>query len=93
VPRSAVRTITRKSYAGATLAGQSRERPAWSRLQVCLDNAKVRALGWELEHDVAAGIRQTVRWYQENEWWWRPLKSGEFWEFYKKNYKPAPATA
>ena len=59
----------------------------------CLDNAKARALGWELEYDVAAGIRQTVRWYQENEWWWRPLKSGEFWEFYKKNYKPAPATA
>jgi dTDP-glucose 4,6-dehydratase len=59
----------------------------------CLDNAKARALGWDLEYDVAAGIRQTVRWYQENEWWWRPLKSGEFWEFYKKNYKPAPATA
>jgi dTDP-glucose 4,6-dehydratase len=59
----------------------------------CLDNAKARALGWELEYDVASGIRQTVRWYQENEWWWRPLKSGEFWEFYKKNYKPAPATA
>jgi dTDP-glucose 4,6-dehydratase len=58
-----------------------------------LDNAKARALGWEMEYDVAAGIRQTVRWYQENEWWWRPLKSGEFWEFYKKNYKPAPATA
>jgi dTDP-glucose 4,6-dehydratase len=59
----------------------------------CLDNARARALGWDLEYDVAAGIRQTVRWYQENEWWWRPLKSGEFWEFYKKNYKPAPATA
>ena len=59
----------------------------------CLDNAKARELGWDLEYDVAAGIRQTVRWYQENEWWWRPLKSGEFWEFYKKNYKPAPATA
>ncbi len=59
----------------------------------CLDNAKARELGWDLEYDVAAGIRQTVRWYQENEWWWRPLKSGEFWEFYKNNYKPAPATA
>lgn len=59
----------------------------------CLDNAKVRSLGWELEYDVAAGIRQTVRWYQQNEWWWRPLKSGEFWEYYKKNYKPASATA
>ena len=59
----------------------------------CLDNAKARALDWGLEYDLASGIRQTVRWYQENEWWWRPLKSGEFWEFYKKNYKPAQATA
>ena len=57
----------------------------------CLDNSKARALGWELQYDVAAGLRDTVRWYQENEWWWRPLKSGEFWEFYKKNYRPAGA--
>jgi dTDP-glucose 4,6-dehydratase len=58
----------------------------------CLDNAKAVGLGWELRYDVAAGMLQTVRWYQENEWWWRPLKSGEFWEYYKKNYKPASAT-
>ncbi|MDP9325238.1 MAG: dTDP-glucose 4,6-dehydratase [Candidatus Dormibacteraeota bacterium] len=57
----------------------------------CLDNGKAAALGWELRYDVASGLEQTVRWYQENEAWWRPLKSGEFWEYYKKNYKPAPA--
>jgi dTDP-glucose 4,6-dehydratase len=57
----------------------------------CLDNSKARALGWELQYDVASGLRQTVSWYQENEWWWRPLKSGEFWEYYKKNYRPASA--
>jgi dTDP-glucose 4,6-dehydratase len=57
----------------------------------CPDNARARGLGWELEYDVPAGIRQTVRWYQENEWWWRPLKSGEFWDYYQKNYKPAAA--
>ena len=55
----------------------------------CLDNAKAAGLGWELRYDVAAGLLHTVRWYQENEAWWRPLKSGEFWEYYKKNYKPA----
>ena len=30
----------------------------------------------------------TVRWYAEHEEWWRPLKSGEFWEFYQRNYRP-----
>jgi dTDP-glucose 4,6-dehydratase len=59
----------------------------------CLDNSKAQALGWELQYDVASGLRQTVRWFQENEAWWRPLKSGEFWEFYKKNYKSATASA
>jgi dTDP-glucose 4,6-dehydratase len=57
----------------------------------CLDNSRARDLGWELQFDVPAGIRQTVRWYQENEWWWKPLKSGEFWDYYQKNYKPAAA--
>jgi dTDP-glucose 4,6-dehydratase len=54
-----------------------------------LDNSKARALGWDLRHDVASGIRQTAAWYLENQDWWRPLKSGEFWEYYKKNYRPA----
>jgi dTDP-glucose 4,6-dehydratase len=57
----------------------------------CLDNARTRGLGWDLRYDVLSGIHQTVRWYQQNEWWWRPLKSGEFWEYYQKNYKPAAA--
>ena len=54
-----------------------------------LDNSKARALGWEVGYDLAGGLRDTVRWYQENEGWWRPLKSGEYWEYYKQNYRPA----
>jgi dTDP-glucose 4,6-dehydratase len=54
-----------------------------------LDSSKARALGWEPRFDLAAGIRDAVDWYTANVSWWRPLKSGEFWEFYKKNYKPA----
>ena len=29
--------------------------------------------------------------YLDNEDWWRPLKSGEFWEFYRRNYRPLVA--
>ncbi|GAC1331557.1 MAG: dTDP-glucose 4,6-dehydratase [Candidatus Dormibacteria bacterium] len=54
-----------------------------------IDTERVRALGWAPEHDAASTVRQTVRWYVENEAWWRPVKSGEFWEFYSKNYRPA----
>jgi dTDP-glucose 4,6-dehydratase len=59
----------------------------------CLDNGKLRGLGWELQYDVPSGIRQTVQWYRDNEWWWRPLKSGDYWDFYKANYKPLGAPA
>jgi dTDP-glucose 4,6-dehydratase len=76
----------------ASLKEHVQDRPGHD-YRYCLDNAKARTLGWNPRYDVGAGIRQTVRWYKENEWWWRPLKSGEFWEFYKKNYKPAPTIA
>jgi dTDP-glucose 4,6-dehydratase len=31
-------------------------------------------LGWRAREDFASGIRKTVRWYLENEWWWQPLR-------------------
>ena len=32
------------------------------------------------------GIAHTVKWYQDKEWWWRKNKSGEFREYYEKQY-------
>jgi dTDP-glucose 4,6-dehydratase len=31
-------------------------------------------LGWKAEETFASGIRKTVHWYLENEWWWGPLR-------------------
>jgi len=31
-------------------------------------------------------LRLTVDWYAKNEWWWRKLKSGEYLNYYKKQY-------
>lgn len=31
-------------------------------------------LGWRAREDFASGIRKTVRWYLDNEWWWQPLR-------------------
>jgi dTDP-glucose 4,6-dehydratase len=51
----------------------------WTRLQ--------RATGWRPRVPFEEGLRETIRWYEANPGWWRPLKSGEFWEFYRRNYK------
>lgn len=53
-----------------------------------LDSTRLRRLGWSPRISFEAGLRQTVEWYRENESWWRPLKSGEFWDFYRRNYRP-----
>jgi len=47
-----------------------------------LDVSKLRALGWESRHTCAEAIEKTVRWYAENAWWWRPIKSGELYQAY-----------
>ncbi len=53
-----------------------------------LDIARITQLGWEPRVSFAEGLERTVSWYQDHQDWWRPLKSGEYWEFYRKNYRP-----
>ncbi|MGO0122936.1 dTDP-glucose 4,6-dehydratase [Desulfothermobacter acidiphilus] len=44
-----------------------------------LDSSKIeRELGFERKHTFAEALRRTVKWYVENEWWWRPLKERGF---------------
>ncbi len=47
-----------------------------------------RDLGWRPEVGLEEGLQRTAHWYQANQNWWRPLKSGEYWEYYRKNYRP-----
>lgn len=53
-----------------------------------LDISRITELGWEPRVSFAEGLDRTVRWYEEHQDWWRPLKSGEYWEYYRKNYRP-----
>jgi dTDP-glucose 4,6-dehydratase len=52
-----------------------------------LDDAKLRALGWAAEHSFGeTGLTETVEWYRENRGWWEPIKSGEYREYYERQY-------
>lgn len=52
----------------------------------CLDVHKIMALGWEPDYSHEQAIRATVRWYVENRWWWEPIRSGEFQQYYEQVY-------
>jgi dTDP-glucose 4,6-dehydratase len=61
------------------------DRPGHDR-RYSLSSEKVRALGWEPRVRFEQGLAETVAWYRENEWWWEPIRSGEYREYYKRQY-------
>ncbi|HSS93466.1 MAG TPA: dTDP-glucose 4,6-dehydratase [Candidatus Dormibacteraeota bacterium] len=56
-----------------------------------VDVTRITALGWEPRVTFAEGLESTVQWYVDHPEWWRPLRSGEYWEYYQKNYRPLQA--
>jgi dTDP-glucose 4,6-dehydratase len=84
-------TVLRLLGKPATLRQFVRDRLGHDR-RYSVDNRRLRALGWAPRIDFEAGMEATVRWYVENPEWWRPLKSGDFWEFYRRNYRPLTPT-
>ena len=61
------------------------DRPGHDR-RYALDVGKIKGLGWHSRHAFEQALEQTVKWYVDNEWWWRKLKSGEYLEYYTKQY-------
>jgi dTDP-glucose 4,6-dehydratase len=52
-----------------------------------LGSEKLRdELGWEPRLQFGEGLRKTVDWYRDNEWWWAPIRSGEYREYYERQY-------
>ena len=39
-----------------------------------VDIAKITDLGWRRERTLDEALDETIAWYRDNEWWWRPLK-------------------
>jgi dTDP-glucose 4,6-dehydratase len=51
-----------------------------------IDDAKVQEIGYAPRWKLEDGLADTVRWYRDNESWWRHVKSGEFQQYYKAQY-------
>jgi dTDP-glucose 4,6-dehydratase len=61
------------------------DRPGHDR-RYALDASKAHALGWSPRVGFVTGLAETVAWYRDREDWWRPIKSGEFREYYRRQY-------
>jgi dTDP-glucose 4,6-dehydratase len=57
-------------------------------LRYSVDTSKVQKLGWTPQVPFDEGLKDTVRWYRENEWWWRPIKENDpaFRAYYQRQY-------
>ena len=54
------------------------DRPGHDR-RYAIDPTKIeRELGWRAEHDFDSGLAETVDWYLANDWWWRPIREGNY---------------
>jgi dTDP-glucose 4,6-dehydratase len=62
------------------------DRPGHDR-RYSLSSDKLRSeLGWEPGVGFDEGLERTVAWYRDNEWWWGPIRSGEYRDYYEKQY-------
>jgi len=51
-----------------------------------METVKLRALGWTPEVGFETGLRDTVRWYRENEAWWRPIVARADYQSFIKDF-------
>jgi dTDP-glucose 4,6-dehydratase len=70
-----------------TLIKPVADRPGHDR-RYCLDTTKLRAVGWAPQVPFDQGMAETVAWYRQHEWWWRPIKERDpaFREYYHAQY-------
>src|ERR1700760_2998829 len=65
------------------------DRPGHDRRYSLSSEKLKRELGWEAQVHFDEGIKRTVGWYRDNEDWWGPIRSGEFREYYERQYGKA----
>src|SRR3954447_2745281 len=61
------------------------DRPGHDR-RYSLASDKLKALGWEAQVRFTDGLDQTVAWYRDNAWWWESIRSGDYRDYYERQY-------
>jgi dTDP-glucose 4,6-dehydratase len=80
-----VRRILELTGRDESLVTHVTDRPGHDR-RYSLASERTEALGWRAATSFDEGLERTVAWYRENEDWWGPLRSGEYREYYERQY-------
>lgn len=61
------------------------DRPGHDR-RYSMNVDKLRGLGWEPEYRPTEAVAEAARWYAENRWWWEAVRTGDFQDYYHRQY-------
>ena len=80
-----VRRIIELAGADPSLIEFVTDRPGHDR-RYSLSSDKVAALGWRADTRFEQGLERTVAWYRDSAWWWEPIRSGAYLDYYERQY-------
>jgi dTDP-glucose 4,6-dehydratase len=86
-----VRRILELTGGDESLIEYVTDRPGHDR-RYSLSSEKLQALGWRAQVRFDEGLARTVDWYRENAWWWEPIRSGVYRDYYERHYGRALKT-
>jgi dTDP-glucose 4,6-dehydratase len=81
-----VNTILKKLGKPASLVRYVTDRPGHDR-RYAIDSTKLREeLGWNPKYTFESGMKETIEWYQNNRAWWENILSGNYQQYFEKQY-------
>ncbi len=64
-----------------------KDRPGHDRRYAIDWSSIKKELGWRPKHSFDSALQETIEWYKQNQDWWKRIKTGEYQEYYKKQYQ------
>ncbi|SFS84493.1 dTDP-glucose 4,6-dehydratase [Paenibacillus sp. 453mf] len=81
-----VETILEELGKPKSLITYVKDRPGHDRRYGIDPEKTMTELGWKPKHSFETGIKETIRWYLDNEEWWTRIQSGAYQQYYSQQY-------